>query len=440
MNLGHLPLHLPLLISVGLLAHQPVSNALTLFNLHSRHSSSLQPLIPGLTLTTPSEIALSLAQSQEAPNAQLTTLVQFSFGNGAYANSPLTLGKDGNFYGMTSNGGNIAFCPPLGCGTFFKMTPAGKLTTLEIFFDLAFGFLPSGGFALGRDGNFYGSTFAGGGNLDGNILKMTPGGKVTKVVDFRGINGRSPYAGLILANNGTFYGTTQEGGSSNRCSSDGCGTVFQVTPAGKLTTLVNFDKLNGEKPSGRLLQLSDGSFYGTTEAGGDNNRGTVFKLTRTGQFRSLVSFRGRNGKSPQSGLTLGKDQTLYGTTAEGGTGIQCVGGCGTLFKMTPSGELKTLFNFNGKNGSEPIAELTLGKDGNLYGTTLSGGTSKQCTDGCGTIFKITPSGRLTTLINFNEKNGSNPSAAMVIGNDGRFYGTTFLGGKNGAGTVFRLSI
>ncbi|HEY9824448.1 MAG TPA: choice-of-anchor tandem repeat GloVer-containing protein [Stenomitos sp.] len=382
--------------------------------------------------------AFSTAASQRA--VSLSTLVHFSFGNGAYPSGKLTLGPNGNYYGMTNNGGNIAFCAPIGCGTFFKVTPSGAITTLEIFFDMAFGFLPSGGFVLGKDGNFYGSTYGGGDNLDGNIVKMTPAGKVSQVFSFQGSNGRSPYAGLILAKNGQFYGVTQQGGTSKNCSSDGCGTLFKITSGGAFNKLVDFNRRNGAEPSSRLLQLADGSFYGTATSGGANDKGVIFKLNNLGKFQVIVNFNGLNGQAPNAGLTLGSDGMLYGTTSQGGSSTLCKGGCGTVFRVSPSGQLKTLYSFKGKDGREPLAELTLGKDGNFYGSTYKGGTGTKCTDGCGTIFKMSPSGQLTTLIHFNQANGSRPAAEMVFDKDGHLLGTTFLGGRGGAGTIFRLRL
>lgn len=371
-------------------------------------------------------------------SASISTLVHFSFGNGAYPSGKLTLGPNGNYYGMTNNGGNIAFCPPLGCGTFFKVTPSGTLTTLEIFFNKAFGFLPTGGFVLGKDSNFYGSTYGGGNNLDGNIVKMTAAGKVSQVFSFQGKNGRSPYAGLILAKNGLFYGVTQQGGTSKNCSTDGCGTLFKVGSGGTFTKLVDFTRRNGAEPSSRLLQLQDGSFYGTTTKGGANDKGVIFRLNNLGKFQVIFNFNGLNGQAPNAGLTLGSDGMLYGTTSQGGSSTLCKGGCGTVFRISKSGQFKTLFSFRGKDGREPIAELTLGKDGNFYGSTYKGGTSTRCTDGCGTLFKISPSGKLTTLIHFNQTNGSRPAAEMVFDKNGHLLGTTYLGGKGSAGTIFRL--
>ena len=213
--------------------------------------------------------------------------------------------------------------------------------------------------------------------------------------------------------------------------------MFKVTTNGALTTLVSFYYYtNGACPQAGLTLGNDGNFYGTTSWGGGsgNYYGTVFKVTTNGVLTTLVSFNRTNGANP-NGLTLANDGNFYGTTANGGSG----NGYGTVFKVGSSmnGGFTTLASFNGSNGTYPSA-LTLGTDGNLYGTTEEGGT-----DGVGTVFKVTTNetttnGVLTTLVSFNGSNGVYPFAALTLGTDGNFYGTTDGGGSSGNGTVFRL--
>jgi uncharacterized repeat protein (TIGR03803 family) len=154
----------------------------------------------------------------------------------------------------------------------------------------------------------------------------------------------------------------------------------------------------------------------------------VFQVTTNGTLTTLVSFDGTNGANPQAALTLGIDGNLYGTTQRGGSS-----GEGTIFQVTTNGTLTTLVSFDGNNGAWPFAGLTLGDDGNFYGTTFYGGSSDD-----GTVFQVTTNGTLTTLVSFDGNNGANPSAGLTLGNGGHFYGTTTYGGSSGYGTVFRL--
>jgi uncharacterized repeat protein (TIGR03803 family) len=239
-------------------------------------------------------------------------------------------------------------------------------------------------------------------------------------------DGLSPWAGLAQDSNGNFYGTTYFGGSNYLhpylCGSAGCGTIFKITPSGNLTRIYKF-----------CSQIKQGG-------------------CPDGQF-------------PQAALVQGTDGAFYGTTYAGGANTSCYSGygCGTIFKVTPNGNLTTIYSFcsqlskNGcQDGNEPSA-LIQGTDGNFYGTTYAGGANDGnhavCNAiGCGTIFKITPSGTLTTLytfcIQFNKRvcsDGAQPFAGLVQYTDGKFYGTTTIGGfkrgfKQNRGTVFSLSV
>jgi len=191
---------------------------------------------------------------------------------------------------------------------------------------------------------------------------------------------------------------------------------------------------NRATPSGDLTEGPDGNFYGASTYGG-MGQGTVFKFTTNGIASTLVSFLGFNGSEPAAGLTLGNDGYLYGTTQYGGTKNDGETiDRGTVFKVTTNGILTTLAAFTGANGESPAAALTLGSDGTFYGTTLYGGSF-----GHGTVFKVTPNGALTTLISFDGTNGWSPHAALTLGNDGFFYGTTQSGGTNRYGTVFKMT-
>jgi uncharacterized repeat protein (TIGR03803 family) len=205
------------------------------------------------------------------------------------------------------------------------------------------------------------------------------------------------------------------------------------------TNLYSFTGTNdGATPNG-LVQGSDGYFYGTTQLGGTNNLGTVFKISSSGALTGLYSFAGaHDGATPQAGLVQGSDGNLYGTTESGGPYTNRFGvGYGTVFKISTNGMLTNLYYFTGgDDGAKPQAGLVQGSDGIFYGTTSNGGTNNL-----GIVFKIGTDGAMTNLHSFAGDDGAYPSAGMVQGSDGYFYGTTQGGGTNGGGygTVFKIS-
>ncbi len=354
-----------------------------------------------------------------------------------YPSAGLVQGSDGSFYGTTAYGGAS------GDGTVFQVTTNGVLMIL-LSFNGTDGSHPVAALVQGSDGNFYGTTACGGSNgNDGTVFQMTPAGVLTTLASFNGTNGRHPAAGLVQGSDGNFYSTTIGGGA------DDLGTAFQMTPAGTLTTLVSFNGANGGLPFAGLVQGTNGSFYGTTSAGG-NGDGTVFEMTPAGALTWVRSFLGGNsGSSPSGGLIQGTNGLFYGTTEYGGNtslnpgmalnGPNWGAGFGTVFKMTPAGALTTLVEFNGTKGSYCASGLVQGSDGNFYGTTAGGGGGVGPTGAGGTVFKMTPTGALTTLYSFSGADGNSPQAPLVQGSDGNFYGTTEYGGANGRGTVFQVT-
>ena len=280
------------------------------------------------------------------------------------------------------------------------------------------GAYPVAGLVQGMDGNFYGTTYQGGGSGVpgfGTVFRVSPGGAFSNLFSFNGTNGANPYAGLVQGTNGNFYGTTEQGGTNG-----GYGTVFEMTSAGTLTTLHSFNNADGTYPEGALVPGVDGDFYGTTSAGGTNGGfGTAFRISPAGSFNSLFSFNNTNGANPYGALTPVTNGNFYGTTLAGGTN----GGYGTVFEMAPAGLFTSLYSFNYTNGANPYAALTPGADGNFYGTASSGGASNN-----GTIFRITPAGALTMLFAFDGANGANPNGSLIQCVDGSFYGTTEAGG------------
>jgi|SRR5271154_2382977 len=370
-----------------------------------------------------------------APAQTLTTLIDFSGSNGASPQAALIQGTDGNFYGTTAEGGVSDYY-----GTVFQLTSAGALNTLYRFCSLANcadGSFPEAGLVQGTDGNFYGTTQQGGTNGYGTIFKITSTGALTTLHSFNYANGAYPQATLLQAPSGTFYSTVREGGLVG-----GNGAVFKITPGGVFTALHSFSGTDGAYPSAGLVRAADGNFYGTTEIGGSGTYcgvgtgcGTVFKITPTGTLTTLHSFDGTDGSSPVSTL-VETSGGFYGTTYQGGS-LTCNSpyGCGTVFKITPSGSLTTLHRFHLTDGDLPGSGLTYGTDGNFYGTTIEGGANEF-----GTVFEITPAAVLTTLHSFDNTDGALVIGGLLQASDGTFYGTTDTGGSSDDGTIFRLSL
>jgi uncharacterized repeat protein (TIGR03803 family) len=385
---------------------------------------------------------LSLVLSM--PAQTFTTLHSFDGPDGGHPRSGLVQATNGNLYGTTADGG------PNSAGTVFKITPSGTLTTLYSFCSqsgCSDGANASAGLVQATNGELYGTTTYGGANNDGTVFKITPSGTLTTLHSFAGADGYGPNAGLVQATNGNLYGTTTFGGASNTCP-DGCGTIFKITPSGTLTTLHSFDGTDGAYPWAGLVQATNGNLYGTTAGGGEGNCrggcGMVFKITPSGTLTTLYSFDGRVASTPYAGLVQATNGNLYGTTAFGGSTECRDGGCGTIFKITPSGTLTTLYSFSDTDGPYPWAGLVQATNGNLYGTTADGGPNSA-----GTVFEITPSGTLTTLYNFCSQNGctdgDGPKAGLVQDTNGTVYGTTTFGGTSntcasGCGTIFSLSV
>ncbi len=306
---------------------------------------------------------------------------------------------------------------------------------------------PEAGLVQATNGYFYGTTFYGGtnpgddGDLAGVLFAISPDGSYAVVHNFctkaNCADGQNPYA-LVLASNGVIYGTTYGGGTT--CVEEGCGTIFAVDAEGAFRTIYNFCSqsgcADGNSPYAGLFQASNGGLYGTTGWGGANGYGTIFKVTGS-SIEVLHSFDYTDGFQPWGVLTEAANGDLYGTTLEGGAN-----GSGTVFKISLAGAFTNLYNFCSlpkcADGSDPYAGLTVGSNGDLYGTTFIGGSNAG-----GTVFKITPAGKLTTLYNFcslaNCADGDGPQAGLVLATDGNFYGAAESGGADGAGTIYKIT-
>jgi uncharacterized repeat protein (TIGR03803 family) len=373
------------------------------------------------------------------PAQTFEKLHSFKYTDGWSPWAPLVQASDGNLYGTVSSGGNPSCTGggySTGCGTVFQITPSGKLTTIFLF-DGTNGSQPFAGLIQAANGDFYGSTTEGGTGNNcaqgcGTIFTVTASGTLTTLYNFNYTDGAAPTGTLILGTDGNYYGTTSAGGPVD------AGTFFVITPGGTLTTLYTFTGGDdGANPYGSLIQTLDGNFYGTAWDGGANQFGTVFTFTPNGTLTTLHAFDNTDGSYPYAGLVQGNGGDFYGVTEEGGTNSY-----GTVFKINPSGKLTTLYSFSGGvDGDTPISTLIQATDGNFYGTASYDGLYPNF----GTVFEITRTGELTTLFNFDSKDGSYPYAALVQDTNGGFYGTTYDGGGSracvyGCGTVFSLSV
>ncbi len=292
------------------------------------------------------------------------------------------------------------------------------------------------GLLQGKNGNLYGTTYYGGADNDGEVYQITAAGKLTTLHSFTGPDGEYSYSVPVQDAAGNFYGTTYLGGSADN------GTVFKLTPSGKLTTLHSFSGADGSQPLAGLAVGSDGNFYGTTVRGGSDNNGLVFKITPSGHFTILHIFCSEaacsDGQSPYAALIQATDGNLYGTTLGGGTK-----GHGTVFRIAKNGALSVIYSFCSQSGCAdgefPQTGLVQASNGNLYGTTILGGAY-----GSGTIFEVTLVGALTTLYSACSESfcpdGNYLYAPLIQAKDGNLYGIMQIGGAHNSGTIFQITL
>ena len=377
-------------------------------------------------------VAFCVAATIAASAQTLTTLCAFDFNHGRDPSSPLVQGPNGNLYGATFRGGSSDD------GTVYEITPSGTLTSLDSFcrqIGCSGGANPNGQLILGRDGNFYGLTSIGGANSDpnlcpfgcGTVYKITSGGSVTTLYNFcpqQGCPDGYMPNGLVQGADGNFYGTTDPV-SVSPCPT--CiGTIFKLTPQGAFTTLHNFcsqtNCADGQNPQPGLIQASNGNFYGTTFSG------VIFEITSAGNYSILYTFK--YGSAYPGPLIEGSNGDLYGVTEFSGAYH-----FGSVFRITLDGKFFNLYSFCRQSGCPdgyaPAGWLVQGTDGNLYGTTSAGGANSNtndCPNGCGTIFSLSPTGNFTNLYNFCSlascADGASPSSGLIQGTDGKLYGTT----------------
>ena len=358
----------------------------------------------------------------------------FPYGQLAFSGANIV----GTTYGGLVGGGGTG-----SQGTVFTLTTKGIITTLHNWNGgIADGEYVTAGVAADEEGNLYGTTEYGGASNLGIIYKLDTNGVLTVLHSFSGCgDGGLPIYGSLVLSQGVLYGVTSAGQINQTCPTLS-GTAFQIDTNGsdyKVTNIFNdADRAKDGYYAVGAVALANGSVFGTTEGGGDG-LGTVFQIDAAGKVSALLRFKGGNGGGghggggPTSGVIVGKDGRLYGTTGGGGK-YQL----GAVFAVDTSGKETLLHSFSDghRQGFEPFGGLVQDANGNLYGTTTGGGTL-----GNGTVFEVTAAGTYITLHEFKggPSDGQLPFGTLVIGPDGDLYGTTVVGGSGGKGIVFRIT-
>jgi uncharacterized repeat protein (TIGR03803 family) len=410
-------------------------------------------------------LLLGAIAPQSARAQTFKTLYQFTEQDqGSSPDSPLVLDSAGNLYGTAGSNANGD-----GNGAVFEFNPGSGGITFLYTFPGTGGNGENGaqpqGVVFGADGNLYGQTFDGGYNGYGLIYKLTLGSQFTILHNFQGPPNDGVYplgnASLFLAPSGLFYGVTFEGGNG-ACGlyypKGYCGIAFQVDSSGNESVIYNFQQSpDGFAPPGGLIQDTRGNLYGVTFGGGANpgavcgglgndygeNCGSVFKLSPSsggGWTESTVySFKGgADGATPsQSPLTMDAQGNIYGTAVFHGS-PQCLGGCGTLYKIDTSGNFTVLHSFTGGNDGDHPQFVTSDAAGNLY--VAAEGGDPSCSVGCGLVVKLDTGGEYKVVHKFNGKDGADPSSLSLDASTGIIYGTTPLGGLcSFCGTIFEIT-
>ena len=352
----------------------------------------------------------------------ITTLASFPGSSGSNSFGGLVEDSNGNLFGTTENGGKSDD------GTVFEWNHQTAIMTTLATFTGANGSFPQGGLVEDSNGNLFGLTESGGSSGQGTVFELAAGSTtITTLASFTATDtsGAYPTGGLVEDSGGNLFGTTQSGGSSEQ------GTVFEVVKgSGTITTLASFTGTGYAEPNGRLIEDSSGDLFGTTLTGGPDGDGTVFEVASgSGTVTTLASFTGANGSYPYGGLVEDSGGNLFGTTQSGGSSKD-----GTVFEVASGSEtITTLASFNGTNGSDPTGNLVVDSKGNLFGTSSAGPYED------GTVFEVAKgSGTISTLATFNGTNGDIPQGGLIEDQSGNLFGTTSYGGTNGGGTVFEV--
>jgi uncharacterized repeat protein (TIGR03803 family) len=389
------------------------------------------------------------------------TLANFNGINGQYPASGVTFDSQGNMYGTTAQGGP-SFNPigsngilNYGLGTLWKYSPGAGLTSLFSFNGSTSpsnnGYRPLMPLVMDGQGNLYGTTYYGGNDFFpdnshfgwGTIFKYSSAGQFSTLHEFSGPEGANP-VGVLLDSQANLWGTTWQGGLgwNPTLGNFGLGTIFEYSSGGTLTNPLLFSTTNGGgNAAAGLTADGQGNYYGTTYEGGTNGFGTLFQYdSATNQLTTLVNFTRTNGSLPAATVTLDGQGNVYGTTYQGGSHSSASNYCcGTVWKYSLStGTLTTMVSFDGDtvpaDGMFPQGGVTLDSNGNLYGSTVGGGTF-----GDGIVYEYSSADVLSTLVTFSGPNGWSPEGNLVFDSAGNLYGTTNQGGSSGYGTVFKLT-
>jgi uncharacterized repeat protein (TIGR03803 family) len=370
---------------------------------------------PGLAIAGTLFLSSTLPAPVEAQSFTIDPVATFNGINGQRPDAGVVFDGSGNLFGTTEYGG------AKGYGTVFEIAAGTNTITNIASFNGSNGLRPTSNVTIDSSGNLYGTTFGGGngfvaGQADGTgtLYKIAAGTNTISTLFSFDTNstGKSPFGGLTFGNDGDLYGTTGAGGSA------GSGTVFRLnTTTNALTSVANFNNLDGSGSHGTVIFDNNGNLYGTTVSGGTSNLGAVYKIAAgTSTITALASFTGSNGSDPEAGLTIDGAGNLYGTTTLGGAN-----NFGTIFKIAAgTSAVTTLYSFDVTSGSYPRGGLTLDTMGNLFGTASAGGAS-----GGGIVYKFSlNSNGFTSLANFpNTPDSNSPFGPVKIDSHGYLYGT-----------------
>jgi len=354
----------------------------------------------------------------------------------------------GNLYGTTVAGGDPNCFYGFGCGVIYKLSPSRDYSVLYTFTDNGNeGYYLTSGLTLDSAGNLYGTALYGGASNAGVVYKLDTSNHLTVLHSFSGgFDGALPsLAGVILDSAGNLYGATTSGGTYN------AGIVYKIDKSGTETVLYSFTGGSDGGAPNNLVRDPAGNLYGSTQKGGNlscnggQGCGVIFKLSRAVASGEVVLYRfegGENGGIANS-VTLGQDGNFYGTTFAGGDLNGCQGqGCGTVYKLdATTRHMTVLHRFNGTSDGAYITQgVFRDSAGNLYGTAYEGGNAPACNSfGCGTFYKVDTGNNFSVLFTFpGGADGIGPFAVPISDGSGNLYATTNAGGTTNGGIVFRI--